>query len=53
MSGVKLPRWLVRTWPRFPLIVLEDDANLVAFVAVLDRIVTESRPIQPVVPAAA
>ena len=44
MTGVKLPRWQVRTWPRFPLAVLEDEANLAAFVAVLDRIVTESRP---------
>lgn len=44
MTGVQLPRWQVRTWPRFPLAVLEDDANLAVFVEVLDRIVIQSRP---------
>jgi endonuclease/exonuclease/phosphatase family metal-dependent hydrolase len=59
MTGVDLPRWQVRTWPRFPLAVLEDETNLARFVAVLDRIVTESRPAAtpalplPPIPAAA
>lgn len=44
MTDVELPRWQVRTWPRFPLAVLEDDANLARFAQVLDRIATESRP---------
>jgi len=48
MDGVQLPRWQVRTWPRFPLAVLQDEANLVRFVEVLDRIVTESRPAPPI-----
>jgi endonuclease/exonuclease/phosphatase family metal-dependent hydrolase len=42
MAGVHLPSRQVNGWPRFPLAALEDPANLLRFVAVLDRIATES-----------
>ena len=42
MAGVHLPSRQVNGWPRFPLSALEDPANLLRLVAVLDRIATES-----------
>jgi hypothetical protein len=54
MAGVHIPRRQLRYWPRFPLEVLEDPANLGRLVAVLDRIAMESlaaRPIEPAGPA--
>ena len=45
IAGVEIPQWQVNGWPRFPLSALEDPANLVRFVAVLDRIATESHTV--------
>jgi endonuclease/exonuclease/phosphatase family metal-dependent hydrolase len=42
IPGVHLPPRQVNGWPRFALAVLEEPANLVRLVAVLDRIATES-----------
>ncbi|MEO7119039.1 MAG: hypothetical protein ABIZ34_08725, partial [Candidatus Limnocylindrales bacterium] len=42
MDGVHIPSGQVWYWPRFPLSVLEDPANLTKLVAVLDRLATES-----------
>ncbi len=50
IPGVDIPRWKLNGWPSFPLAALEDREALAAFVAVLDTIVTESRP-RPVVMA--
>ena len=43
MDGVHIHRRQVNGRPRFPLSVLEDPANMLRLVAVLDRIATESR----------
>ena len=48
MHGVHIPRRQLHYWPRFPISVLEDPANLARLVAVLDRIVTESHAAQPI-----
>jgi hypothetical protein len=42
MDGVRLPKRQLHYWPRFPLAVLQDPANLLRLVAVLDRLATES-----------
>lgn len=47
MEGVDIPASQLRYWPRFPLSVLEDPANLARLVAVLDRIATESTTAPP------
>jgi hypothetical protein len=44
LDGVHVHRRQVNGWPRFALSVLEDPANLLRFVAVLDRIARESHP---------
>ena len=49
MVGVDIPASQTNYWPTFPLAVLEDPANLARFVAVLDRIATESHAAMPVV----
>ncbi len=49
MDGVDIPARQLRWWPRFPLSVLEDPANLARLVAVLDRITTESHAAPPAV----
>ena len=43
MDGVHLSSRQANSWPRFQLAFLEEPANLVRLVAVLDRIATESR----------
>ena len=43
MDGVRIPPYQVNGWPRFPLSMLEDPANLLRLVGVLDRLATESR----------
>ena len=48
IDGVHIPSRQVNGWPRFPLSALEDPANLVRLVAVMDRIATESHMVQPV-----
>ena len=45
IDGIDIPRWKLDGWPSFPLSVLEDPDRLAAFVAVLDTIVRESRPL--------
>ena len=45
LDGVHIHRRRVNGWPRFPLAVLEDPANLLRLVAVLDRIATESHTV--------
>jgi hypothetical protein len=47
LDGVHLPSRHVNGWPRFPVTVLEDTANLVRLVAVMDRIATESQTVRP------
>jgi hypothetical protein len=47
MDGVHLHRSRVHGWPRFPLARLEDPANLLRLVAVLDRIASESHAATP------
>lgn len=47
MDGVHLHRSRTNGWPRFPLAALENPQNLLAFVAVLDRITSETRTITP------
>jgi hypothetical protein len=49
IDGVEIHWRQVNGWPRFPISVLEDRANLLRFVAVLDRIAEESHcaPIAP------
>jgi len=42
IEGVDIPESQLGGWPTFPLAVLEDPANLVRLVAVLDRIAAES-----------
>ena len=48
IDGVHLQRWTVNGWPRFPLERLVDETAFATFLAVLDRIVTETRPAPPV-----
>ena len=48
MDGVHVHHRQVNGWPRFELRVLEDPANLLRFVAMLDRIATESRGAPPI-----
>ena len=48
MEGVDIPANQLRYWPRFPLSVLEDPANLARLVAVLDRLATESHTARPI-----
>ena len=48
LDGVHIHRRQVNGWPRFPLSVLEDPANLLRLVAVLDRIATESHTVPAV-----
>ena len=45
LDGVHVHRRQVKGWPRFPLSVLENPANLLRLVAVLDRIATESHTV--------
>lgn len=45
MTGVHLHGRQASGWPRFPIALLEDPANLVQLVAVLDRIATESHTV--------
>ena len=47
IEGVHIHRRQVDGWPRFPIIVLEDRANLLKLVAVVDRISEESHTIPP------
>lgn len=47
MAGVDIEASELSRWPSFPISVLEDPANLVHLVAVLDRIATESRTVAP------
>lgn len=51
MAGVDIPAGQLRRLPTFPLGVLEDPANLLPLVAVLDRIATESHTGPPKVVA--
>jgi endonuclease/exonuclease/phosphatase family metal-dependent hydrolase len=51
MDGVDISWAQLRYWPRFPISVLEDPANLARLVGVLDRIATESHPAPRVVVA--
>ncbi len=48
MEGVDIPANQLRYWPRFPLSVLEEPANLARLVAVLDRLATESHTARPI-----
>lgn len=48
MASVDIPVAGVRGWPRFPIRVLEDPSNLACFVALIDRLATETRPLVPV-----
>ena len=48
MDGVEIPESQLNGWPTFPLLVLEDPANLLRLVGVLDRIATESYAARPV-----
>ena len=48
MEGVEIPESQLNGWPTFPIAVLEDPANLVCLVVVLDRIATESYATRPV-----
>lgn len=48
IDGVDIPGSHLSRGPSFPLAVLEDPANLVRLVAVLDRIATESQTEAPV-----
>jgi endonuclease/exonuclease/phosphatase family metal-dependent hydrolase len=49
IDGVDIPGSQIGGWPTFPIAVLEDPANLVRLVAVLDRIATESHTARSVV----
>lgn len=49
IDGVDIPASQTNYWPVFPLAVLAEPANLDRFVAVLDRIATESHTATPVV----
>jgi hypothetical protein len=42
IDGVDIPESGLSGWPTFPIAILEDPANLVRLVAVLDRIAAES-----------
>ena len=53
MDGVDIPASQLRYWPRFPISVLEDAANLARLVRVLDRIATESHVVALTPPAEA
>jgi endonuclease/exonuclease/phosphatase family metal-dependent hydrolase len=48
LDGVHLPSRQVNGWPRFPISALENTANLVRFVSVLDRIASESHTVRPI-----
>ncbi len=48
MEGVDIPANQLRYWPRFPLSVLQQPANLARLVAVLDRLATESHTARPI-----
>jgi endonuclease/exonuclease/phosphatase family metal-dependent hydrolase len=48
LDGVHLPSRQVNGWPRFALSALEDTANLLRLVAVMDRIATESHTVRPI-----
>ncbi len=50
VDGVHIGHRQVNGWPRFPLSTLEDPANLLRLVAVLDRIATESHTTAPTGP---
>ena len=47
LDGVHVHWRQVNGWPRFPLARLEDPANLLKLVAVLDRIAEESHSVTP------
>ena len=47
MEGVDIPASQLRYWPKFPISVLEEPANLARLVAVLDRIAMESHAASP------
>jgi hypothetical protein len=48
IDGVDIPESGLSGWPTFPIAVLEDPADLVRLVAVLDRIAAESHTARPV-----
>ena len=48
IAGVDIPASQLRYWPRFPISVLEDPANLARLVAVMHRVATESHTTVPV-----
>ena len=48
MEGVDIQEGQLGGWPSFPLAVLEDAANLVRLVSVLDRLATESHTVRPI-----
>jgi len=48
IDGVDIPESQLGGWPTFPISALEDPANLVRLIAVLDRIATESHAARPV-----
>jgi hypothetical protein len=47
LDGIHIHHRQVNGWPRFPLERLEDHANLLKLVAVLDRIAEESQTVTP------
>ncbi len=47
-SPTAIPANQLRYWPRFPLSVLQQPANLARLVAVLDRLATESHTARPI-----
>jgi hypothetical protein len=50
IDGIRIPARKIPGRPASPLAALEDPNRLLGFVAVVDRIVTEFRPLPPVTP---